>query len=227
HISVVPDADPVDVGPEDALEPDARVGPALHVADDGALSSTNAVSWTRGVLSWNARAFFSLRGIPRSKSGKAREQREMVAGEGGARNRKGLVGRPRAWQPLRPSAILPSTTAPDGRGRLGVGRPGAPFLLEGTSAHVRLPLRPMRAHLRGAAAHLRVATDDMRSLRRPDSPTPRPSPVHPEGWRLVRHRLSLRGSEEGDGGREEVERRGFHLDLDDERHGRRRPGGVG
>ena len=55
-VRVMADADPVHVGPDHAVEPHARVRPQLHVADDVPLSSTNAISWMRGVLPWNTRS---------------------------------------------------------------------------------------------------------------------------------------------------------------------------
>src|SRR5260370_26710203 len=51
--------------------------------------------------------------------------------------------------------------------------------------------------LRNAPAHYRARARALRSLRRPDPPAPLGDPVHPEGRRLVRHRLSVRGPEEG------------------------------
>src|SRR6266849_9781402 len=45
--------------------------------------------------------------------------------------------------------------------------------------------------LRNAPAHHRARARDLRSLRRPDPPAPLGDPVHPEGRRLVRHRLSV------------------------------------
>src|ERR1700681_4011858 len=51
--------------------------------------------------------------------------------------------------------------------------------------------------LRSAPAYHRARARDLRSLRRPDPPAPLGGAVHPEGRRLVRHRLSVRGAEEG------------------------------
>ena len=124
----------------------------------------------------------------------------------------------RAWQPLGSSAILPNAASLFGAAEQRGAVP-RPFCWREPSAHLRLPMRPVRAHLRGAAADLGSAADGLRSLRRPDPPAPVAGAIHPQGRRLVRDRLSLRRPEKGDGGREEVDRRSFD-GLDDDRDGR-------
>src|SRR5712691_343512 len=55
----------------------------------------------------------------------------------------------------------------------------------------------MSSGLRDPPAHLSSAADDVRGVRGRGPSPALPSAVHPQGRRLVRHRLSLRGEEEG------------------------------
>src|SRR3989454_3226183 len=55
----------------------------------------------------------------------------------------------------------------------------------------------MSSGLRDPPAHLSAAADDVRGVRGRGPSPALSSAVHPQGRRLVRHRLSLRGEEEG------------------------------
>src|SRR3989449_46439 len=55
----------------------------------------------------------------------------------------------------------------------------------------------MSSGLRDPPAHLSSAADDVRGVRGRGPSPALPGAVHPQGRRLVRHRLSLRGEEEG------------------------------
>src|SRR5712691_7193692 len=55
----------------------------------------------------------------------------------------------------------------------------------------------MSSGLRDPPAHLGSAAHDVRGVRRRDPSPALPGALHPQGRRLVRHRLSLRGEEEG------------------------------
>src|SRR6266571_1388811 len=71
----------------------------------------------------------------------------------------------------------------------------------------------MSSGLRDPPAHLSSAADDVRGVRGRGPSPALSSAVHPQGRRLVRHRLSLRGEEEIVGGRWREEDR-----RDPERH---------
>src|SRR2546425_4472890 len=89
-------------------------------------------------------------------------------------------------------------------------------------ADLRIPMRKMSAPLRGPAADHRAGPDDLRGLWRPRQAPALLGPVHPQGRGLVRHRLSVRVAQKGQGIRVEARQAGREA----RRHERRRRGGL-
>src|SRR3954471_15554023 len=75
-------------------------------------------------------------------------------------------------------------------------------------ADLRVSLRWLWPGFRGQAAYHRGCPDDVRCLRRPYPAAALARSVHPEGRRMVRHRLPLGSAQEGDLVREGEQREG-------------------
>ena len=185
-----------------------------------ALSSTNAVSWMRGVLSWNARSILSLQRTVDSESEKAQEQGEMVTGGVHARNRKAPAAAPGS----RSERVLYSPMRRRSAGAVEQqGAEARPFCWR----EIAVPTYDYRCDRceRTFEIRQRISAEPLTTCDRCGGPIRRllsaaPFILKGGGWYVTDYPSD--GPEEGDGGREEVERRlGPERGPGDDRDGRR------